>query len=197
MYILLVSTHESETFGIRAISYNFLNWKIAVKKTIMRSSKFHKRFKKSVGVLYIDLYPYCQENEQIDFLIMQRNMKVELPGTWQAISGKIKDNETIKDAFWRHPIEKTGVEPSKIFKIDFINTFYDNYYDTVMMVPVAACELPHKDIKISELHIGYEWINNKKVKEKLIWPNQHKSIDMIVDMLKSSKKITEFHLLKK
>ena len=65
-----------------------------------------------------------------------------------------------------------------------------------MMVPVAACKLPHKDIKISELHVRYEWVNNKKAKEKLIWPNQYKSIDMIVEMLKSSKKITEFHLLK-
>lgn len=151
---------------------------------------------KQVGVLYIDLYPYRIHNDQLEFLILKRNTGLELSETWQAISGKIKKEEKISQAFWRQALEKTGITPNKIFKIDYVSTFYDDYYDTVMMVPVAACEMPHAEkVQLSELHIDYKWVNALEVNEHLIWPNQKQSISLIQSMLKSG--ITKFHDIKK
>lgn len=109
---------------------------------------------------------------------------------------KIKKDESIKEAFWRQANEKIGTEPLRIFKIDYVSSFYDDYYDTVMMVPVAACEISRNiEIQISDLHVDYKWVSKEEIEDFLIWPNQKNCIDLIFKMLQS--RISTFHELKR
>lgn len=162
----------------------------------MSIDKFKNRMK-SVGVLYIDMYPYRVNTDgKVEFLVLKRNTGVELAESWQTISGKIKENETIKQAFWRQATDKIGATPNRIFKIDYVSTFYDDYYDTVMMVPVAACEVPFDlDVQLSDLHVEYKWLSIENALEFLIWPNQKTSMELIVKMLRTD--ISKFHELSK
>lgn len=54
----------------------------------MSIEKFKDRMK-SIGVLYIEMYPFrLSDLGEIEFLILKRNTVVELGNSWQAISGK-------------------------------------------------------------------------------------------------------------
>jgi len=151
---------------------------------------------KNVGVLYVDLYPYHQDKEgQIEFLVLRRKADVELANTWQTISGKIKKGQTISQTFWMQAQKRTGISPSEVFKIDHVNTFYDDHYDTVMLVPVAACRLDSKEVQLSDLHVEYRWVPAEEIGEFLIWPNQRLCVELINNMLRNRSLITKFHML--
>lgn len=152
----------------------------------------------SLGVLYVDVYPWRKAKDgQIEFLILKRKDQVELNSTWQAISGKLIKNEKISDAFWRLVYKRTGLEAVSIFKIDYVNVFYDAYYDTVMHVPVAAAELKYlSEVKLSDLHVDFAWVKLDDALNKLIWPNQQLSLRLMHDMILESK-ISKFHYLER
>jgi 8-oxo-dGTP pyrophosphatase MutT (NUDIX family) len=139
----------------------------------MSIEKFSNRMK-SVGVLYVDIYPFrVSLNNKIEFLLLKRRQEIVMPNVWQFVSGKIKENETIKEAFIRQTAEKTGLKLLNLFKIDFVNTFYDDYYDTVMLVPSAAAELAPGNVVLSEkLHCEYKWASVSLVEELIPWSEQ-------------------------
>ncbi|WP_380181205.1 NUDIX domain-containing protein [Kalamiella sp. sgz302252] len=161
----------------------------------MTITNYSKRIH-SLGVLYVDIYPWRKSPlNDIEFLLLKRNEEVELSNTWQTISGKILEDEKISDAFWRLARKRTGTTPLNIFKIDYVNVFYDSYYDTVMHVPVAAAEIEcSSDIALSDLHVDYMWASMDEALQKLIWPNQKKSLYLIRAMIKKNM-ITRFHYL--
>ena len=71
--------------------------------------------------------------------------------------------ETIRRAFIRQVVQKTGQHPVKMFKIERVNIFYDDYYDTVMVVPAACCQLADKRVQLNEtLHTEFAWITAKE-----------------------------------
>lgn len=150
----------------------------------MAIDAFHERMKQ-VGVLYVDVYPYrTAADGSPEFLLLRRNESVELAGTWQALSGKMRAGEKISEAMWRQSEDKLGVVPKRLFKVDFVNTFYDDYYDTVMMVPTAACELEgHEVVSVSDLHTEFCWVGLDELPQYFVWPNQLKVAAMIADML--------------
>jgi len=142
---------------------------------------------KTVGVLYVDLYPFRKTSKgDFEYLLFRRNDKVELANTWQTISGKIEKDERISEAFSRLAKKRTGVNPKKIIKLQTVNMFYDEYYDTVMLVPTSACELAEDDeVVISDLHTEYRWSSKEEALDLLIWPNQKKVIELIEVTCKS------------
>jgi dihydroneopterin triphosphate diphosphatase len=139
----------------------------------MSIEKFSKRMK-SVGVLYVDVYPFrISSNNEPEFLLLKRNQDVVMPSIWQIVSGKIRERETIKEAFIRQTTEKTGLKPLSLFKVDFVNTFYDENYDTVMLVPSAAAELAPGDVVLSEkLHCEFKWASLSLAEELIPWSEQ-------------------------
>lgn len=149
---------------------------------------------KQVGVLYVDVYPYfIDPTGNITFLVLKRRDDVQLPGSWQAISGKIWQNEKIRHAFIRQVKDKTGLLPVELFKIDNVNVFYDDYYDT--MVPAAACRLESQRVTLDpSLHTEYRWIRADEAALLLVWPNQLKNINQIREAVASSS-FSLFHKL--
>jgi 8-oxo-dGTP pyrophosphatase MutT (NUDIX family) len=139
----------------------------------MSIEKFSTRMK-SVGVLYVDVCPFrVSSNNRIEFLLLKRNPNVVMPNIWQFVSGKINEKETIKEAFIRQTVEKTGLKLLNLFKIDFVNTFYDEHYDTVMLVPSAAAELAPGNVVLSEkLHCEYKWASLSLAEELIPWSEQ-------------------------
>jgi 8-oxo-dGTP pyrophosphatase MutT (NUDIX family) len=139
----------------------------------MSIEKFSTRMK-SVGVLYVDVYPFrISSNNEPEFLLLKRNREVVMPNVWQFVSGKISESETIKEAFIRQTTEKTGLKPLNLFKVDFVNTFYDENYDTVMLVPSAAAELAPGDVVLLEkLHCEFKWASLSLAEELIPWSEQ-------------------------
>lgn len=125
----------------------------------MSLNEFQARLK-PVGLLYVDAYVYHRQSSgAVRLLLLKRRDDVVLPGVWQPVSGKVKEDEPYKAAFVRQVQEKTGQEPARVVVLDIINTFLDCYYDTIMMVPAAACEVPALEVQRDErYHVDHRWV---------------------------------------
>ncbi len=136
---------------------------------------------KRLGVLYVDVYPYHLDNDgRPSFLILKRRSDVVLADSWQLISGKLTKGETIRRAFIRQVVQKTGQRPVKMFKIERVNIFYDDYYDTVMVVPAACCQLADKRVRLNEtLHTEFAWTTAEEAAKFLTWSTQIECVRVI------------------
>lgn len=157
------------------------------------------KFKDSIKIpiiLYVDVYPYrIYEKRGLLFLLLKRREDVILSDDWQVVCGKIKEGERIKDAFQRQIQSKTGQIPLELYKLDFINYFYDDYYDSVLMVPCAAAHLSSSQVKIdSNLHSEYKWVDYEEAKQLLAWENQRKCLDFIKDTLHQSSQSLRYRI---
>lgn len=152
---------------------------------------------KPVGVLYVDVYPYFLNEDGLpEYLLLKRRSDVSLPDSWQTVSGKILAEESISSAFVRQVRQKTGQTPVRLFKIDYVNTYFDQDYDTVMLVPVAACQLQSREILLnSSLHSDSKWSSLETALSLLKWPNQRHSLEIVDGMIRTKDAITPFHVL--
>jgi len=132
------------------------------------------------ATLYVDVYPYVVDaSGRAHFLLLKRHADVELAGSWQQVSGKIAKGERIREAFIRQVKIKTGQTPLELYKLDFVNTFYDDFYDAVMFVPTAACRLASDAVIVSEYHSEHRWVTAEESRLFLEWPNQVLCIETI------------------
>jgi ADP-ribose pyrophosphatase YjhB (NUDIX family) len=127
------------------------------------------------GILYVDVYPYrIADDGSVRFLLLRRRDDVPLPGQWQAVSGKIAVGESIADAFVRQVQRKTGQAAAQVAKLAAVATFYDEYYDTVVLVPGAAAELSSEVVQLdNSLHVEARWTDVEEAQSLLPWPGQH------------------------
>jgi len=140
-----------------------------------------------VGVLYVDVYPYrMRDDATVEFLLLRRRADVVMPDCWQAVSGKLLADERISHAFVRQVIAKTGQEPRQLHRFEAVTSFYDEYYDTVMMVPAAAVQLGAGEVRIDEsLHQQSRWVTQAQAHALLPWPASRAAIDGIAEALLS------------
>ena len=139
-----------------------------------------------IGVLYVDVHPFrVAESGEAEFLLLRRAEGVPLPGQWQTVSGKIRKGERIADAFARQVFGKTGSRPAQLFKLAEVTTFYDEYYDTVMMVPGAAARLDGRDeIRLDgSLHVEHRWVDLVEATRLLPYSGQRRAVSVIAAMV--------------
>ena len=112
-----------------------------------------------IGVLYVDVYPYSFNSAgEVEYLLLKRRGDVVMPLQWQPACGKINTGERITEAFSRQVQKKTGKIPRELRKVDYVNVFFDECYDTVMMVPVATCEIERDVIVDVSLHVEFAFV---------------------------------------
>lgn len=150
----------------------------------MLLSKTLEKFRHQINVpsvLYVDVYPYTISRDgDLFFLVLKRRNDVILPGDWQVVSGKIKEGEGIKDAFLRQVNSKTGQYAKAAYKLNYVNTFYDQHYDAVLMVPCAAVLLSSHEVHLdAAIHSEYRWVTYAEACDLLVWKNQRKCLDLV------------------
>ncbi|MGB9281597.1 MAG: hypothetical protein WCB57_16170 [Pseudonocardiaceae bacterium] len=90
--------------------------------------------------------------------------------------------ERIADAFVRQVRTKTGRTPLAVSKLAEVTTFYDEYYDTVMLVPGAAALLGDGDVTLAaRLHVAHRWLSRPDACAVLPFPGQHNALAVIED----------------
>lgn len=136
------------------------------------------------GILYVDVYPYrLGANGRLEVLALRRREDVVLPGQWQAVSGKLDPGERMRAAFARQVKDKTGHAPVRLFDLGIVNTYYDDHYDTVMLVPAAAALLRCDEIVLNpEVHVEHRWISVEEAERYFPWRKQVESVEAIERM---------------
>jgi ADP-ribose pyrophosphatase YjhB (NUDIX family) len=142
----------------------------------------HRAQVQSPAVLYVDVFPFRKTSNGLEFLVFKRVSGVPLMRTWQPVCGKIEADESICTAFSRQVKNKTGQTPKRLINLDRVSTFYDSYYDAVLMVPAAAAELGDGTVVIDPtLHDEYRWCGVAAVSELLLFKRQIEAVREIAE----------------
>jgi len=140
--------------------------------TRISGSEEYEQYRKAIrqiDVLYVNVF-VVQETPEGAFqhLLLKRRGDVPLPNSWQPLSGKIREGESIKDAFRRQVEGKTGVEEFTLYRTETINIYYDEYYDAVLAVPFALAVSRGRAVTLDQsLHVDFCWADRDEAIELL------------------------------
>ena len=99
------------------------------------------------------------------------------------MAGKIEGNETASEAAIRELKEETGLEPIRMFVADHVSRFYESYQDRINLVPVFGSEVDSGEVKLSEEHVDYIWVDIYEALDTLVWRGQKEGIQTVYDMV--------------
>lgn len=89
----------------------------------------------------VDVYVFRRLNARVQFLLLQRRNDVPMARTWQAFHHEIADGQTAPEAARAALRALAGLEPDRFYSADFVNQFYDEARDVVVLAPVLAVTL--------------------------------------------------------
>ena len=137
-------------------------------------------------VRVIDAYIFHQISDGIKFLIMKRAKTKMYEHLWQVVAGKIEVGETAPEAAIRELEEETGFEPVRMFVADHVSKFYETHGDRINLVPVFGIEVDREDVKISDEHCDFKWLDFETARDTLVWKGQKEGITAVHNMLNSN-----------
>ena len=138
-----------------------------------------------VVVRVIDAYVFNRNNKEIRFLLLKRAKTKIYEHLWQGVAGKIEAGEAAWEAAIRELKEETGFEPVRIFVADHVSKFYEAHGDWVNMVPVFGIEVEDEEVKLSDEHCEFKWVDFNTAHQTLIWSGQKDGIAAVFNMLNS------------
>ena len=86
----------------------------------------------------VDVYVFRRLNARVQFLLLQRKATVPLGNTWQSFHTQIQAHESTVIAARRAVRELAGLNVSEAYSADYINEFFDDTRDVVVLAPVLA-----------------------------------------------------------
>ena len=136
-----------------------------------------------ITIRVVDCYVFHQKDGALRFLLLKRNKDKLYEHLWQGVAGKIEGNETASEAAIRELREETGLEPVRIFVADHVSRFYESHQDRINLVPVFGIEVDSVEVKLSEEHVDYKWVDIYEALDTLVWRGQKEGIQTIYDMV--------------
>ncbi len=95
----------------------------------------------SIATDVVDVYVFRRLNARVQFLLLQRRNDVPMARTWQAFHHEIPEGQTAPDAARAALRSLASLEADRFYSADFINQFYDEARDVVVLAPVLAVTL--------------------------------------------------------
>jgi dATP pyrophosphohydrolase len=128
----------------------------------------------------VEVHIAYKNKSRYEFLLLKRNENDKVyPGIWQMITGGIQDFETIREGVFREINEETGINPSAVYSIPRVNSFYFDYGDAICLSPVFLAIAGSKEVTLSEEHTEYKWVDYSTAIELIRWPDQIESLTLI------------------
>ncbi len=95
----------------------------------------------SIATDVVDVYVFRRLNARVQFLLLQRKNDVPMARTWQAFHHEITEGQSAPEAARSALRTLAGLDAGRFYSADFINQFYDEARDTVVLAPVLAVTL--------------------------------------------------------
>ena len=139
-----------------------------------------------ITVRVVDTYVFRKVENKIYFLLLKRANKKIYGHLWQGVAGKIETGESAWQAALRELNEETGLKPIRMFIADYVSKFYEQIGDRINLVPVFGIEVESEEVRLSDEHTEFRWMDVDEAEESLVWNGQKKGIRMVYGMLKSN-----------
>ena len=139
-----------------------------------------------VTVRVVDTYVFKKVENKIRFLLLKRAGTNIYKYLWQGVAGKIERGESAWQAALRELDEETGLKPKRMFVADHVSKFYEEIGDRINLVPVFGIEVGSEEVRLSDEHTEFRWMDVDEAEETLVWSGQKKGVRTVYEMLMSN-----------
>ena len=140
----------------------------------------------------IEAHIFREAENGIEFLLLKRAGNQVYPGLWQMVTGKIKAKEKAYQTALREIKEETGLIPLQLWVAPTVNSFYEPKKEYICLLPVFAARVENNEIKLSDEHTEYKWVDKAKAQKLLAWEGQRKAVQIIEDYFLNEKSFFHF-----
>lgn len=144
----------------------------------------------------VDVYVFRRLNAQVQFLLLQRRPDVALPHTWQAFHAQVHAGDTTLDTVHRAVRELAGLNVSDIYSADYINQFYDENRDALVLAPVFAVNVsPQAPINLADDFRDAAWYGRDEATARLPFSGQRWAVRHIDEIMSLGEAETSIYRL--
>jgi dATP pyrophosphohydrolase len=132
----------------------------------------------------VDVYVFRRLNARVQFLLLQRRANVPLGNTWQSFHTQIQGAESTIAAARRAVHELAGLNVSEVYSADYINEFYDDLRDVVVLAPVLAVNVnPQAPVTLGAELRDCAWWDTKQAAARLPFAGQRWAVRHIDEIM--------------
>lgn len=140
----------------------------------------------------IEAHIFRESESGIEFLLLKRSEGQPYPGLWQMVTGKIKSHEKAYQTALREIKEETGLVPVQLWVAPTVNSFYEPKDEYICLLPVFAALVKSVEVKLSDEHTEYQWVDKITAQKLLAWEGQRKAVQIIEDYFLNEKSFFHF-----
>jgi dATP pyrophosphohydrolase len=142
------------------------------------------RFMPRVVSDIVDVYVFRRLNARVQFLLLQRRPDVALPHTWQAFHSLIRAGDTTLEAVRQSVKDLCGLNVSAIYSADYVNQFYDEGRDAMVLAPVFAVNVsPQAPIDLGPDFRDAAWFDRDEATARLAFSGQRWAVRHIDEIM--------------
>jgi dATP pyrophosphohydrolase len=134
----------------------------------------------------VDVYVFRRLNARVQFLLLQRRSDVALPHTWQAFHSQVHVGDTTLETVTETVKNLAGLNVSAIYSADYVNQFYDEGRDAIVLAPVFAVNVsPQSPIDLGDDYRDAAWFGRDEATARLPFSGQRwavRHIDEIISL---------------
>lgn len=144
----------------------------------------------------VEAHIFRLKNERMEFLLLRRAESEIYPGVWQMVTGSMNQSEKAAETVLREIKEETGFIPEKLWVVPYVNSFYSRRRNHICMVPVFAAQVSaDTDVRLSNEHSDYKWLERDQAIKLLAWQGQRVSVNTIFDYFTNELSFFNFELI--
>jgi dihydroneopterin triphosphate diphosphatase len=142
------------------------------------------RFMPRVVSDIVDVYVFRRLNARVQFLLLQRRPDVALPHTWQAFHSQIRVGDTTLEAVRQSVKDLCGLNVSAVYSADYVNQFYDEGRDAMVLAPVFAVNVsPQAPIDLGPDFRDAAWFDRDEATARLAFSGQRWAVRHIDEIM--------------
>ncbi len=132
----------------------------------------------------VDVYVFRRLNARVQFLLLQRRSDVAFPHTWQAFHSQVRVGDTTLQTIMATVRSLAGLNVSAIYSADYINQFYDEGRDAIVLAPVFAVNVsPQSPIDLGDDYRDAAWFGRDEATARLPFSGQRWAVRHIDEIM--------------
>ena len=144
----------------------------------------------------VDVYVFRRINARVQFLLIQRRADIAMGQTWQGFHTQVDDGETTIAASRRAVRELAGLDAVAVYSADYINQFYDDSRDAIVLAPVLALTVHSSAVvHLAEEFETFAWVERDDATARLPFAGQRASVRLIDEIMSIGDEAAEIYRL--